>query len=206
MAQNVRLSVEPALLEDVPTLVELWYASFADSSLLKFWPDTPGLRAWWEGAHSHDIANKPFQRYVKMVDPATLDAQGRPRIAAWVKWDLSMPEERGARYPPWHEETPAELIDKHMETLENGRVRVMGTQKHYYLATLVVHPDYQRRGCGSTLVQWGCNLADENAVGAFVDASKDGIPLYERFGFVDKSDVDSRTIAPMARGAKSLSG
>jgi predicted N-acetyltransferase YhbS len=67
---------------------------------------------------------------------------------------------------------------------------------------MVTHPDYQRRGCGSTLVSWGCDLADENGVGAFVDASKEGIPLYERFGFVDKSDADSGTIVPMAREAR----
>lgn len=37
------------------------------------------------------------------------------------------------------------------------------------------------------LVQWGCDLADRDGVGAYVDASKAGAPLYEKFGFVDYS-------------------
>ena len=49
------------------------------------------------------------------------------------------------------------------------------------------------------LVRWGCDLADKNGVQAYVDASKDGAPLYARFGFVDESDSSSGGILPMAR-------
>lgn len=72
------------------------------------------------------------------------------------------------------------------------------------LDTVATHPDYQRRGCGSMLVQWGCKLADENSVGAYVDASKDGAPLYEKCGFVDESEPGSGDIASMARRQNSL--
>ena len=37
------------------------------------------------------------------------------------------------------------------------------------------------------LVKWGCDLADKDGVGAYVDASKEGAPLYARCGFVDYS-------------------
>jgi hypothetical protein len=36
----------------------------------------------------------------------TKDAQGRARIVAYAKWDLAMPDERGARFPPWHGDMP----------------------------------------------------------------------------------------------------
>jgi predicted N-acetyltransferase YhbS len=64
---------------------------------------------------------------------------------------------------------------------------------------LGTHPDYQRRGAASMLVKWGCDLADQNGVGAYVDASKSGAPLYTRFGFVDESEPGSGDIASMAR-------
>lgn len=72
------------------------------------------------------------------------------------------------------------------------------------LDTLVVHPDYQRRGAGSMLVQWGCDLADEEGVALYVDASRAGAPLYERFGFVDESEGDSgqAEVASMIRRAR----
>ena len=48
------------------------------------------------------------------------------------------------------------------------------------------------------LVKWGCDLADRDGVKAYVDGSKDGAPLYERFGFVDES-VGDGLVASMAR-------
>lgn len=63
-------------------------------------------------------------------------------------------------------------------------------------------PEYQGRGAGSLLVKWGCDLADKDGVAAYVDASKEGAPLYKKYGFVDLSPPDSE-IASMARAKKS---
>ncbi|WYZ37577.1 hypothetical protein EsH8_II_001083 [Colletotrichum jinshuiense] len=200
MATPTALRLEMATLDDVPALTELWFAAFKDDAgIRRLWPDTPGVRKWWDDANRSDILNKPFQRYVKVIDPGSADAGGRARIAAYAKWDLSMPEGRGRRYPPWHGDMPGQLCDVFMQREEDERRRVMGDQKHYYLDTLVTHPDYQRRGAGSMLLEWGCSVADENGVGAYVDASKAGAPLYQRFGFVDESEPDAGEVASMAR-------
>jgi hypothetical protein len=52
------------------------------------------------------------------------------------------------------------------------------------------------------LVQWGCELADENGVGAYVDASKSGAHLYQKCGFVDESGPDAGEVASMVRRYK----
>lgn len=62
---------------------------------------------------------------------------------------------------------------------------------------LGTHPAYRGRGAASTLIRWGCDLADEKGVGAYIDASKAGAPLYEKFGFVNHGDGGE--IAPMTR-------
>lgn len=69
---------------------------------------------------------------------------------------------------------------------------------------LGTHPDYRGRGAGSSLVRWGCDLADENGVGAYVDATRSGAPLYARFGFVDESESESKLdgCASMARRSR----
>ena len=54
------------------------------------------------------------------------------------------------------------------------------------------------------LMKWGCDLADEHRVGAYVDASKPGAALYKRFGFVDESEPDAGDIASMARPQPSM--
>ncbi|KAK2003093.1 acetyltransferase [Colletotrichum falcatum] len=204
MPTSSDLILQPATLEDVPALTEVWFAAFAhDSVITRLWPDTPRVRAWWDEANRGDMLGKPFQRFVKVVDPGSTDARGRPKVAAWAKWDTSMPARRGRRYPPWCEDMPAQVCDTFFNKEEKERRRVMGEEEHYYLDTLVTHPDYQRRGAGSMLLKWGCELVDEGEVGAYVDASKAGKELYERFGFVDESEADASEVASMARRQRS---
>lgn len=47
-----------------------------------------------------------------------------------------------------------------------------------------VHPNYRRRGVGRLLMEWGCKVADEMALEAFVESTKDGRELYKSNGFV----------------------
>jgi GNAT superfamily N-acetyltransferase len=70
------------------------------------------------------------------------------------------------------------------------------------LDTVGTLPDYQWRGAGSLLVRWGCELADKDGVAAYVDASKEGMALYKKHGFVDLSPPNSE-VASMARARKS---
>lgn len=136
MATPNTLRLEIATLDDVPALTELWFAAFTDPGMRRLWPDTPGVRKWWDDANRNDILNKPFQRYVKIIDPESTDARGRARIVAFAKWDLAMPEERGRRYPPWHKDMPAQDCDAFFQREESERRRVMGDQKHYCARSL----------------------------------------------------------------------
>lgn len=131
MTTPVPLQLEPLTLEDTPALTELWFAAFTDPELRRVFPDTPAVRQWLTDANRHDLTHKPFQKYIKVIDPISTDQQGRPRIAAYAKWDTSMPEERGGRYPPWHEEMSASLCDEFFRKEEENRMRVMGEKKHF---------------------------------------------------------------------------
>lgn len=69
------------------------------------------------------------------------------------------------------------------------------------LDMLGTHPSHRRRGAASMLIQWGCEIADRDAVPTYVDANMYGKPLYEKFGFVDRSDPRFTTegVASMVR-------
>ncbi|KAG7047825.1 acetyltransferase [Colletotrichum scovillei] len=142
------LRLEEATLDDVPALTETWFAAFAgDEVISRLWPDTPGVRAWWGEANGGDMAAKPFQRFVKVVDVSGVatvtgteaaegtdeggEKGGRPRIAAWAKWDTSVPAERGRRYSPWAGDMPSEVCDLFFAREEAERGRVMGDERHY---------------------------------------------------------------------------
>ncbi|KAJ5490140.1 Acyl-CoA N-acyltransferase [Penicillium expansum] len=191
------LVLEPATIQDVHGITEVWFASFTQPVIGQFFPNTPGMRQWHRDWHMADI-QKSHCRYLRVVDPESKDEQGRPRIVAFGKWDLAMPDERGRRFPIWHADSPYEQCEAFITELEQARKRVMGDEKHYYLDTLGTHPDYQRRGAGSMLVQWGCDLADKDGVAAYVDASKEGVSLYQKHGFVDFNPPDA-DVAAMAR-------
>ncbi len=69
------------------------------------------------------------------------------------------------------------------------------------LDMLATHTDYRRMGAARLLLEWGCRVADQDGVPVYIDASQAGKPVYERFGFEDRSHVfgDTGALAPMVR-------
>jgi predicted N-acetyltransferase YhbS len=52
-----------------------------------------------------------------------------------------------------------------------------------------VHPDHQRRGVGSVLLEYGVRKADELGIECFVEATDEGMGLYKKFGFMNLTKV-----------------
>jgi len=51
------------------------------------------------------------------------------------------------------------------------------------LALLCVHPDHRRQGVGTELVQWGLRQAAALSLTVHLEASPEGLPLYQSLGF-----------------------
>lgn len=62
------------------------------------------------------------------------------------------------------------------------------------LKVLVTDPKYQRKGAGSMLIKYGCDVADEKGVLCALGASEAGYSLYMRHGFeiVEQNEMDLR--------------
>lgn len=128
------LKLHPVGVEDCSALADIWFAAFSDPASRALFPDTPGVRQWLESAISYDLLQRPFQRYVKIVDSDTTTNNGH-RVAAYAKWDISTAEERGPRYPAWHADMPAEQCEAFVMRGDSNRKRVMGEQKHICIYT-----------------------------------------------------------------------
>lgn len=63
-------------------------------------------------------------------------------------------------------------------------------RKRVYLHVLAVHPNHQRKGIGRKLLQWGLDEADRLGLIAYLEASADGVRLYEQTGFEKVKDVN----------------
>lgn len=62
-------------------------------------------------------------------------------------------------------------------------------------------PDYRRQGAAGLMMRWGCGLADQLSVPAYVEASPDGTALYKAFGFyeIDRADAGELDAINMRR-------
>jgi predicted N-acetyltransferase YhbS len=58
------------------------------------------------------------------------------------------------------------------------------------LNTLVVQPEYQRRGIGKMLVEDGLKEADRLGIQAVLGASKQGLGLYKTYGFTEFQAIE----------------
>ena len=69
---------------------------------------------------------------------------------------------------------------------------VASADKLKVLKELYVRPEYQRKGLGSRLVQWGIEKADELGLPGYVEGTDKGTGLYLKFGFeeVARNSVD----------------
>lgn len=120
------LKLDLVTVDDSPSLMDLWFAAFSDPGSRRLFPNTPGVRKWFEDAIYQDLLQRPFQIYLKVVDSGSKDADGRPPIAAYAKWDFSTPEERGPRSPPWHDDIPKELCQAFVGRGESNRKACYG--------------------------------------------------------------------------------
>ncbi|KAG0652075.1 hypothetical protein D0Z07_1173 [Hyphodiscus hymeniophilus] len=73
---------------------------------------------------------------------------------------------------------------------DEHQARSTGGKDYLKLSTLVVSPDYQRRGIGALLIEDGLKVADEAGLQAVLGASDQGIGLYKKHGFGEDVVVD----------------
>lgn len=54
------------------------------------------------------------------------------------------------------------------------------------------------------LMKWGLERADQEGKEAYLDASPDAVPLYQRFGFEEKAVLDTRIKNERVQGGKEV--
>jgi GNAT superfamily N-acetyltransferase len=67
--------------------------------------------------------------------------------------------------------------------------------KRVYLDVLAVDPSYQGQGIGKALLQWGLDEADRLGLITFLEATREGRPLYDKYGF-EPTTVDTLDLTP----------
>ncbi|ETS75938.1 hypothetical protein PFICI_12882 [Pestalotiopsis fici W106-1] len=182
LPRSPHLKLACAKLHDVPELVSLWYRVFESPDIRALWPDTPGVRQWWDATIRHDMLGRPQEKYLKVVDTAQ---RGGGSIVAWMKWSLQTAEERGPRYIPWHQDMDVRRNAAFFEEIEKSRDRLVGGGRYnFYADMLAVQPEYRKLGLGLALMKWGCAEADVEKVPIYLDGTEAGSRVFTKLGFV----------------------
>ncbi|KAF3346599.1 hypothetical protein VD0002_g7683 [Verticillium dahliae] len=178
------ISVRPVAALDLATLercstVEL--AAFAsDFHSLAFPGPFPEDRAETKAqALSTTIQNDGCRVFAAWA----VDDEGSETLVGCARWFVyrkSMPEPELHSFGPGvHVAAATEMLG----AIDGLRKANSSGKPCVYLSVLVVHPDYQGRGVGKLLMEWGLDRAAGLGVSVFLESSPAGRKLYTGLGF-----------------------
>lgn len=180
--------------------------------------DTPdgqvkALERWTKRFNSektYTANGDPIKTYLKAV---ATDAEGNQRIVGYAVWlQISVVEGYGEeplvdprKSMPLEELYPGDPSEQEylcvmLQSLNEQRNELAEKQKSasppaiMALDLCVVHPDFQRRGIASRMVQWGLDEAKRRGgLVCCLEASKQGRPVYAKLGFKPEGpEIDYR--------------
>lgn len=195
MAFNLR--VEPATEDDMPRCMEIFNHAF------EFVPIH-------EISHGTDtLANRvqSGKRHFRGQTEHMAKFSSAPVCIKCIQTDRVSKAEKIVGYAEWYiydrERTALECEDEGymltfswMESTEererclafvkpgnDARRRLMGTQPFGQLKYMCVDPAHRRQGIGSAVVRWGMEQCDTLKIPAYLEASSEGLAMYQKLGF-----------------------
>ncbi|GAB1314620.1 hypothetical protein MFIFM68171_04830 [Madurella fahalii] len=83
----------------------------------------------------------------------------------------------------WSMTAEPELARRFFTEQNERHEKYMGRREHWYLELICAKPGEMGKGVGKRLLQWGLEKVDADGCEAYLEASPDGRPLFEKFGW-----------------------
>lgn len=185
------ITLRPAVLEDLDDMLAVFYSAFQDSALNRrsFPPSDPTSHEH-NAEHFRSVLTDGFSDVLIAEDHSVAVAAGqKPYVAGWGRWVRRAAREELPPRPVYTRDMyPAggdqEFAARFFQANTDASRSVIGLQAHWFLTIMLVRKESQRKGVGSLLMRYGTERADQDGWMAYVNASAEGRPLYERHGFV----------------------
>ncbi|KAH6842895.1 acyl-CoA N-acyltransferase [Chaetomium sp. MPI-CAGE-AT-0009] len=190
----MQLTLRPATQSDIPTLGAIAHAAFKPSVLIQHispTSDEAALAFWTQVAQAG--LDSGDNTYLIAAEDINETRQGPPRIVSFAKWTF-VPE--GAPLPGifssggggeseefWSIMNEPEFAKVYFGNQAAQHEQNMGGRSHWYLELITTDPEFQGRGAGSMLMEWGVEKVDRDGLEAYLEASPDGRGLFEKSGF-----------------------
>ncbi|CAD6586569.1 MAG: hypothetical protein ASARMPRED_002762 [Alectoria sarmentosa] len=190
-------TLHKATITDLPTMVNLQFAAFQQSSSLErlIYPLglTPSVLAAAVASRETSF-HEPHMYYLKVVDsdlvsesgqmqPAGSDEERSGRSSSEVANSIGLTI-AFARYYVWYEDREASTSDS-SDIIRQGELGPPGE------VNLDAH-----LGAGTMLIRWGLDLADREDLEVFLTSTPVGHSIYRKMGFEDIAafDIDLGTL------------
>lgn len=194
MVDSSALVLRPATSADVKKLAAVLARAFYDDPPLTWLVPDPATRLGRLNRMFTTIIGVESLRHggVEVVCGGAEVAGG----AVWLPpghWQPALREKiQAAPHYAWALATAWNRAARYGHALERSRPK----EPHWYLKAMGVDPAWQGRGVAGLLLRSRLQRCDQAGEPAFLETSKPGVALYERFGFVSIGDLDMPEGAP----------
>ncbi|EED22083.1 conserved hypothetical protein [Talaromyces stipitatus ATCC 10500] len=188
---------------DIPELVRVWLAA-ERTNLLMFYhfPTEESRSEYAEQAIKvlDENFDDPHLLLLKAVDP---DTSRITAMAVWQKRGYGQPSAQSEDIFAGAGDSDQIPLERYIDTqFKRFLASWAQNSKHLYLALLMTDPNFQRRGIGTAMLEWGHKHADEAGIPAFLIASPVGHPLYQHVGWKDVDTPLQIDLSQWAAGAQ----
>lgn len=219
---NQEIRIEKCTEQDAEAIAAAMYSAFneawwAAKEPLETRPDLPIRIARLTNRTIRPSFTVPDMHWIKAIHIPTNTPMGfagwagpnhplhcvyRRSAASFYNWPSTF-NWTDAEQEEWWSHANMDIWDTKLAKADSIRGEVLGDEKHWYLAPLMVLPEWQGRGVASKLLDWAVVQADktEQATPLYLEASVMGKPVYEHYGFVMVGDENM-----VRRGPKKVDG
>lgn len=82
----------------------------------------------------------------------------------------------------WLQGKEREQAEALISPLWEAREKLWMNEKYIYAHVMAVHPDFQRKGVGQLIFDYGTTISRQTGLPVYVESSKEGIKFYEKVG------------------------
>lgn len=178
-----------AVEADVPAMSETYFKAFSNSLITQkcFPPAYQSSHEWMQNYLSEGMKGESAHVWVVVDDsvpsPDGLDGY----VVGFAKWVGPRPGGLSQKDEGGEDRCPVDgnmiLAKEFFAGMHQGHVDIMGGEEHWFLSLIGVRPEAQGQGAARMLLQWGLQEAENAGMRVFLDATEDGRPVYEKYGF-----------------------
>ncbi|KAL6717672.1 hypothetical protein ACLMJK_005587 [Lecanora helva] len=131
-----------------------------------------------------NFVTDPTTHYIKAFIPRT------NTIIGWIKYSLCLsPSAQQPLHVPWVTGSNTALISTFFGGMDHAREEYFQGKPYLCVQTVVVLAEWQRKGVGKMMLEEVVRRVDKEGVEAWIDASREGKGLYEKFGWREIGEV-----------------